>query len=154
MRGSVIFKIIENQTFASPSACVPPQVMVEPPPAGGVQAEIVLEYTDTQVDYYSNIPSSSITARNKGFSPVAYPLQYRIRVVDAGSGYMTSPRVVVHGESDVSCLTIPTIQAFVRNGLVASRVELVRKISLPEASSSPFPVEPTRSQDFQSHSAC
>ncbi|EKX47611.1 hypothetical protein GUITHDRAFT_106598 [Guillardia theta CCMP2712] len=143
-RGSLIFKITANETFASSSRCQPPRVIVEPPSSGGVQAEVVLDYIDTSQDPYSNEPSASSTAANKGFTADAAPYQYVLRVINAGSGYLTTPSIrVVDSPVSLPACPAPTIGAYPRSGMVASRVELVRNISLPELKQGGANVQPT-----------
>eukprot|EP00960_Hanusia_phi_P002221 63689-Hanusia_phi.AAC.1 len=133
-RGSLIFKIAQGDIFTNDTVCKPPRVFVEPPPSGGMQAEVVLEVHDAQYDFYTNQPSASLTASEKGFTVVSGAFQYAIRVVNAGSGYTFNPKVTVITES-LRChyQDLLEIHAYVRDGLSVSHVELVRKYSLPQA---------------------
>ncbi|EKX34422.1 hypothetical protein GUITHDRAFT_119428 [Guillardia theta CCMP2712] len=143
-RGSLIFKITGNETFASASLCQPPRVLVEPPPSGGVQAEVLLDYIDTSADPYTNGPSASSTAASKGFAADAAPYQYVLKVINAGSGYLTAPSIkLVSSSGSLPACPAPTLGAYPRSGMVASRVELVRNVSLPELNQGAANVQPT-----------
>ncbi|EKX33066.1 hypothetical protein GUITHDRAFT_120760 [Guillardia theta CCMP2712] len=143
-RGSLIFKITANEAFASASLCQPPRVLVEPPPSGGVQAEVLLDYIDTSSDPYTNGPSASSTAASKGFAADAAPYQYVLKVINAGSGYLTAPNIKLDFSSgSLPACPAPTLGAYPRSGMVASRVELVRNISLPELNQGAAKVQPT-----------
>ncbi|EKX35650.1 hypothetical protein GUITHDRAFT_118136 [Guillardia theta CCMP2712] len=143
-KGSLIFKITGNGAFSLSSLCEVPRVIVEPPPSGGVQAQVNLDYLDTSYDPYTNRPSASLTAASKGFAAENATYRYLLKVVNAGSGYLKPPSISIVSPSGLlpTCPP-PIVGAFPRNGLVASRVELIRNISLPEANQGSTKVQPT-----------
>eukprot|EP00960_Hanusia_phi_P016201 477399-Hanusia_phi.AAC.2 len=131
LKGSLIFKLTSSKTFTSTQLCEVPKVVVEAPQQpGGIQAEIALSYIDTQLDPYTRLASSSITASANGFVASTSPFEYHIEVVNAGSGYLYPPKVFVLPTGQSLCPP-PTITAYVRNGQMASRVELIRTVPPP-----------------------
>ncbi|EKX52871.1 hypothetical protein GUITHDRAFT_101325 [Guillardia theta CCMP2712] len=143
-KGSLIFKLTANATFSFSSLCEVPKVIVEPPPRVGVQAEVNLDYHDTSYDPYTNRPSASLTAASKGFTAENATYTYLLKVINAGSGYLKPPSIrIVSSLGLLPTCPTPIVRAFPRNGLVASRVELIRNISLPEANQGSAKEKPT-----------
>eukprot|EP00960_Hanusia_phi_P067433 766629-Hanusia_phi.AAC.4 len=115
VKGSLTFSLASAGSLST--MCTPPAVVIDPPQSSsGIQAEVKLTIISVRDEaYLSTSPGTSIPAAAPTYT-------YGIKVLNAGSGYTTSPQITMVWVDSNTCSSWPTLTANVNSKLSVSNV--------------------------------